>query len=138
MNPADVVEHQPDATTRSSRAVVTLVTGSRSALRDAAIAAAIPIHGTTALLLEGMPDGNTALDAVGDRPEVSIARVAHGCVCCTGNLVMTVTLNRILRRTPQRIFISLASNAHVTQVRQFLQSAPYDALITLTDDLECA
>lgn len=123
---------------KNSRALLTLVTGSRSATREAAIAAALPSQGTTALLLEGMPDGDTAHAALLDQPGVTMTRVAQGCPCCAGNLVMTVTLNRILRQAPQRIFISLASSAHLAQVRQMLERPPYDALLALSDDLACA
>jgi len=117
--------------------VVTLVTGGRSAGRESAIAASLPSASTVALILEGMPDGGPSLDAVIARTDVTIVRIAPGCVCCTGNLVMTVTLNRLLRRHPARLFISLASSTHLPQIRQFLTQAPYDALLTLTDDLHC-
>ncbi len=117
--------------------VVTLVTGARSAVRESAIAATLPLTTPVALILEGMPDGGTSLDTLIDRTDVTIVRIAPGCVCCTGNLVLTVTLNRLLRRHPARLFISLASSAHLPQIRQFLTQAPYAALLILTDDLHC-
>jgi hypothetical protein len=38
--------------------LVTLVTGARASAREAAIAAAIDPAAVTALILEGLPDGN--------------------------------------------------------------------------------
>jgi hypothetical protein len=115
--------------------LTTLVTGARASMREAAIAAALDPAVSTALILEGLPDSTTALDALVDSHPVDIARIAPGCICCTGNLTMRVTLNRMLRRSPQRLYIGLASDAHLEQIRGFLTSSPYDNLLTLTKDL---
>jgi hypothetical protein len=114
----------------------TLVIGARAGAREDAIAAAINPDTLTALILEGLPDGTTALDGISDLNKVHIARIAPGCPCCTGNLTMRVTLNRILRRPPKRIYISLANAAHLAETRNFLQHAPYDKLLVLTEDIE--
>jgi hypothetical protein len=53
-------------------------------------------------------------------------------------LVLRVTLNRILRHPPARLFISLASAGHAGQLRQWLSQAPYDSLLTLEATLEAA
>jgi hypothetical protein len=118
-----------------------LVATGNAGQREAAIAAslaALPAGLRSALILEGMPDPNSPLlnaaDAV-DAVDYSVARIAPGCPCCIGNLTMRVTLNRILRNPPQHLFISLASPAHLEQVRAFLQSAPYDAYLQLLPDL---
>jgi hypothetical protein len=106
----------------------TLVTGPHPAAREQAIAA-VAFPGDT-VLLEGLPDGRTFL------PEhFDVQRIAPGCLCCTGNLVLRVTLNRILRRHPERLFIGLASTEHLDQLRSWLQSSPYDQLLALTPEL---
>jgi G3E family GTPase len=64
-----------------------------------------------------------------------MARIAPGCLCCTGNLVLRVTLNRLLRQRPKRLFIGIARSEHLDQLRSWLQSKPYDQLLRLTDDL---
>ena len=125
---------------------VTLVSGASAAAREAAIAAAIrpaaaaPVpERTIALILEGLPGGLSqaaaALDPQFNPVLAQAARIAPGCLCCVGNLTLKVTLNRILRRPPQRLYVSLASATHIGQLRAFLSSPPYDSLLSLTDDL---
>ena len=97
-------------------------------LREQAIAAAAP--GGAVILLEGMASGISILP-----DHLDVMRIAPGCLCCTGNLVLRVTLNRILRRGPERLFIGLASMEHLDQLRSWLSSPPYDQLLTLTPDL---
>src|SRR5690606_20538826 len=101
--------------------------------REAAIATAIssatPRDERVAVILEGMPDGHLALET---SDELLISRIAPGCLCCAGNLVMRVTLNRLLRQQPTRLFIGVASTAHLDQLRSWLSSAPYDQLLALT------
>jgi hypothetical protein len=132
----------------TSRALVTLVTGASAAQRERAIAAALSpeapdtIHDAafvsetgnvaSAVILEGLPDGHTVLTP---SPTLLISRIAPGCLCCTGNLVLRVTLNRILRGRPARLFIGLASIDHLDQLRSWLQHPPYDQLLELTPDL---
>ena len=116
--------------------LTTLVTGTRASAREAAIAAAIEPGVDTALILEGLPGGISPLDGITDSPSVHIARIAPGCPCCTGNLAMRVTLNRILRRAPARLFVSLASDAHLDRLRDFLTRPPYDKLLVLTKDVQ--
>jgi len=116
----------------------TLVTGARAADREAAIAAALVPGQSTAVILEGLADGNSTLvydesEGAAWRPEV--LRIAPGCLCCTGNLVLRVTLNRLLRRPPAQLFISLADATHVDRLRATLTAAPYDALLHLGPDL---
>jgi G3E family GTPase len=68
-------------------------------------------------------------------PTLLIERIAPGCLCCTGNLVLRVTLNRLLRRRPERLFIGPATTEHLDQLRSWLQLPPYDQLLELTPDL---
>lgn len=131
-NPGD----QDDA-----RTVLTLVTGPGAAAREAAIAAHLSdlhedrVHPISqAIVLEGLASGSSPLD---DLPSgQTVARIAPGCLCCTGNLVLRVTLNRLLRQRPRRIFIGVADSGHLDQLRSWLQSEPYDQLLRLTSDLK--
>jgi hypothetical protein len=115
-----------------------------AAQREAAIAARLaalsgsppeagaPSDGVSAVLLEGLPSGHTILSP---SQHLHIHRIAPGCLCCTGNLVLRVTLNRILRLRPDRLFIGLAATDHLDQLRSWLQQPPYDQLLELTADL---
>lgn len=111
----------------------TLVTGATPALREAAIRSAIDSGHDVAVILEGIPDAVSGLD--GSTPRLAIARIAPGCLCCTGNLTLRVTLNRMLRRKPGRLYIGLATSSHIAQLRAFLSDSPYDNLLVLTKDL---
>jgi G3E family GTPase len=119
-----------------ARTVLTLVTGPSAGAREAAIAAHLSdLHEDRgqAIILEGLASGNSPLD---DLPTgQTLARIAPGCLCCTGNLVLRVTLNRLLRQRPRRIFIGVADSGHLDQLRSWLQSEPYDQLLRLTSDL---
>ncbi len=115
--------------------LTTLVTGVTVAARDAAIAAVIESGVSTALILEGLPDGKAFLELATGSSSLHIARIAPGCLCCTGNLTMRVTLNRILRRPPARLYIGLATDEHLENIRAYLTQPPYDKLLGLTKDL---
>jgi hypothetical protein len=113
----------------------TLVTGPSAEARERAIADALaqPVHGGLhAVLLEGLPSGHTILDP---SDTLLIDRIAPGCLCCTGNLVLRVTLNRLLRRRPARLYVGLATTEHLDQLRSWLTNPPYDQLLELTPDL---
>jgi hypothetical protein len=116
-------------------ALSTLVTGPSAQAREAAIAAALDAApGKTAIILEGLAPGSSPLDSLSDH--LDPARIAPGCLCCAGNLVLRVTLNRLLRQRPERLFIGVARSEHLDQLRSWLQSEPYDQLLRLTPDLE--
>ena len=115
--------------------LTTLVIGRSASAREAAIATSIDTRYRTALILEGMPDGTSPFEKFRNNEDVKIARIAPGCVCCTGNLTLRVTLNRILRRAPARLYMSLATATHLEEIRKLLEQAPYDALLELTEDL---
>ena len=115
--------------------LASLVIGVRASLRESAIASRLSSDQSTAVILEGLPDGNSALDASQTHSDLNIARIAPGCMHCIGNLVMRVTLNRMLREKPERLFISVANTEHLQQLREFLSNAPYDALLQLTPDI---
>jgi hypothetical protein len=111
----------------------TLVAGGSARARELAISSRLetPASGPgipTAIILEGLPDGSPVI-AAGER--LSIARIAPGCLCCSGNLVLRVTLNRALRSAPQRLFIGLADVEHADRLRSWLQATPYDQLLAV-------
>jgi hypothetical protein len=118
---------------------VTLVTGSSAARREQAIFDRLalpdshPGDAPSAVILEGLAPGNSPLDTL--PAQVLCARIAPGCLCCAGNLVLRVTLNRLLRQRPERLFIGVARSEHLDQLRSWLQSEPYDQLLRLTPDL---
>lgn len=112
--------------------LTTLVTGANAAERERAIATALDPGLNTALILEGLPSSAMLL---ANTPRLHVSRIAPGCLCCTGNLVMRVTLNRILRQTPQRLYIGLATSEHLERIRHFLSQSPYGNLLQLTKDL---
>jgi hypothetical protein len=118
------------------RTTTSLVTGATAGARERLIAAQLPPPlsdaACRAVLLEGLPDGQTLLVP---SPTLLIERIAPGCLCCTGNLVLRVTLNRLLRRKPERLYIGLATTEHLDQLRSWLQHPPYDQLLELTPDL---
>ena len=114
-----------------------LATGAQ---REAAIAArlvaavASPVN--SVVILEGMPTGLSPLADLADTTsKLQVLRIAPGCLHCSGNLVLRVTLNRVLRRPPARLYISLASAEHLEQLRSWLSEAPYGALLDLQDDI---
>ncbi|XLZ67875.1 GTPase [Massilia sp. SR12] len=112
----------------------TLVIGPTAAARENAIAAVLSPGRPTAVILEGLADGNSPLVYDESDPAVwqpQVHRIAPGCLCCAGNLVLRVTLNRLLRRPPAQLFISLADATHVDRLRAMLAAAPYDALLRL-------
>lgn len=136
---------------------VTLVSGGSYQQRESAIAAAVQkmqvlagIHSanSVAVILEGLPSGELALQVINDRlsdpatapqtklkPTLQIQRIAPGCMCCIGNLAMRVTLNRLLRQKPNYLFLALGNPEHLTQLRDFLSQAPYVDLLRFDADI---
>ena len=139
-----------------ARAATSLVTGSTAAAREAAIAAllATPFDASSASVSSPAADGATSpasrlpgpaipfdaviLEGLGvaatpleTGPGLHVMRIAPGCLCCDGNLVLRVTLNRLLRQRPRRLFIGLASSEHLDQLRSWLAAPPYDQLLAL-------
>lgn len=112
--------------------LTTIITGEHIAAREAAVAKLIAPHICTAVILEGLPDGTDRFAPLQQHGALQIARIAPGCLCCTGNLVLRVTLNRLLRQHPQQLYISVASNTHVAALHAMLTQPPYDAWLTMT------
>lgn len=118
--------------------LTTLVTGPGAVVREAAIAAALTPGIATAIILEGLSDGSAALAFEAGEPPHSVPqvhRIAPGCLCCSGNLVLRVTLNRLLRQPPAQLYISLATATHLEQLRLWLSEAPYGELLSLQTDI---
>lgn len=113
----------------------TLVTGATPSRREAAIAEALNNASDVAVILEGLPDGVQPLEDLQHLPGLHVTRIAPGCLCCTGNLTMRVTLNRMLRRRPARLYIGLSSSEHLARIREFLNQPPYASLLMLTPDI---
>jgi hypothetical protein len=121
------------------------VTGNTAGAREAAIAAALQPGLATVIILEGLSDGSAALafDAAGQPgasqltsvPTPQVLRIAPGCLHCSGNLVLRVTLNRVLRHPPARLYIGLATAAHLELLRSWLSEAPYGELLSLQPDI---
>ena len=106
-----------------------------------AIAAALLPDQATAVILEGLADGNSILADLAEHTfpspsfPLQLVHIAPGCLCCSGNLVLRVTLNRLLRHPPARLFISLADATHIEQLRVWLTASPYDVLLALQADI---
>jgi hypothetical protein len=122
--------------------LTTLVSGGSAGMREAAIYSVLEqdlgrsgVHLSTALILEGLPDGKAATLPQELAQDLDIKRIAPGCFCCIGNLTLRVTLNRVLRKPPARIYIGIADSTHLPQLRDFLCSPPYDDFLELTPDL---
>ncbi|CDG85243.1 hypothetical protein [Janthinobacterium agaricidamnosum] len=113
----------------------TLVVGGRASQRETAIGAALLSGVASAAILEGLSDGNSTLADLPPGVAPQILRIAPGCLCCAGNLVLRVTLNRLLRHPPEQLFISLANATHLEQLRAWLLAPPYDAYLRLEPDL---
>lgn len=110
----------------------TLVAGAGALQRERAIAELLDPATPSAVILEGIPSGETVLP---DIPAITVTRIAAGCPCCAGNLVLRVTLNRILRSRPAHLYIGVATITHVEALREFLSTPPYDAYLDLAKDL---
>lgn len=115
----------------------TLVYGGNSTARERAITTRLDASCSTVVIAEGISGTDSSLQSLETQQQCQVFRIAPGCPCCSGNLTMRVTLNRILRRPPQRLYLSLASAAHLPQIRSFLQEAQYQSLLSLSEELNC-
>ncbi len=116
---------------------VTLVHGGSGAAREAAIARQDFPLGASAAIVEGIANDSGALNELAAASVMKVIRVAPGCPCCTGNLTMRTTLNRLLREKPARLYLALADASHLANVRAFLQQAQYLEHLQLGPDLDC-
>lgn len=116
---------------------ITLVYGRSSKEREQAIATQLNKTCNNVVIAEGIADASGVLAEMCEQKILQLFRIAPGCPCCTGNLTMRVTLNRILRQPPQAIYLSLSGNTHLTEIRKFLQDTQYINLLSLTEDINC-
>ena len=86
---------------------------------------------SSAGILEGLAGGHDLPAALTPGPHLHIVRIAPGCVCCTGNLTLRVTLNRLLRTHPAYLYIGLASTEHLPAIQAFLLAPEYASWLTL-------
>lgn len=128
-----------------------IVTGASASEREAAIARALMADvleegridngarapAPAAVLLEGFPDGKIPdeLEFLSSNNAIWIEWTAPGCLCCIGNLTLRVTLNRLLRRRPSRLYIAVADGRHLPELRRFLSAPPYDGWLRLGPEL---
>ncbi len=123
--------------------LVTLVHGGSGDTREAAIAAQasrLAIDGSKpgAAIVEGLAGGSGALQELQASAVMKVIRVAPGCPCCTGNLTIRTTLNRVLRERPAVLFLSIADASHKAGVRKFLQDPQYQQHLELGPELDCS
>ncbi len=128
--------------------IVHLVLAATAGAREAAIANAILANPQPALLagqseqgpghailLEGLPDGSGQLETLCAQYQLPLSRIAPGCLCCAGQVIMRVTVNRLLRQRPRHLYIGLATATHQDQLRAILHSSPYDGSLVLGEDV---
>lgn len=111
---------------------LTLIAGSSYSEREAWICNQLPLNIKSAVLLEGLPDGESPL-GLEITQDLLVERVASGCFCCAGNMVLRVVLNRLIRQKPAQIFIAISQVEHLSALREFLQSPPYADLLMIQD-----
>lgn len=117
--------------------LLTIVSGGSYTQREVAIAAAIAqspakLSATrNAVILEGLPDGDQILSA---DSSLQVQRIASGCMCCIGNLVLRVTLNRALKNLPTRLYLGFANTEHLDPLMNFLRQPPYCELLKLEQE----
>jgi hypothetical protein len=115
----------------------TIVYGSSNKDREHAIASRLNKTINNIVIAEGIANSTSILANMAEQNICQVFRIAPGCPCCTGNLTMRVTLNRILRQPPQAIYLCLASSTHLQEIRKFLQDPQYVNLLSLTEDINC-
>ena len=118
--------------------IVTLVYGGTGTSRQEAIAARMSTGKKTAAIIEGIP-GTGALDSgLPSSNDLQLVHLAPGCPCCTGQLAMRVTLNRLLRQQPDEIYLSLANTEHLAGVINFLQEDQYRERLNIGEAVDCS
>lgn len=118
--------------------LVSLVFGGSHAARERAIAAATEADLRSVAIVEGLPSGEAVLDELPAGVALEVFRVAPGCPCCSGNMTIRVTLNRVLRQRPDRLYLSLSNAEHKSQVLNFLREPQYLALLELGAEIDCS
>ncbi|WP_230418803.1 GTPase [Undibacterium griseum] len=110
----------------ADRIPLTVVSGAGYAERERWIAEDCLHHPRAAVILEGLPTGGMPLS---DLPTLHVQRIAPGCFCCIGHLPLRVSLNRALRQGARFLYLGVASQEHLDNLKHTLQQAPYDQLL---------
>lgn len=110
-----------------------LVAGGSYQERESWIASTLAQHrlipqAKIAVVLEGLPTGSMLLQA---SPTLFIERIAPGCICCIGNLVLRVTFTRLLRLKPDYLYLAINDCAHLENLKAFLQQDTYANILHL-------
>ncbi len=89
-----------------------------------------------ALIIEGFP--GPLAHALAALPQLHIIRLAPACLCCDGNQILRVQLQRLLRsRIPcHELLIAPARVEHLPALRAQLQQPQYDGWLSLQHDLQ--
>jgi len=87
---------------------------------------------TVSVLLEGQA---AAIDAeIPAAPGRHVHVLAPGCLCCSGNLTLRVTLARVLRlEKPQYLIIAIADVRHEARMAAMLRAAPWDLWLRMVN-----
>lgn len=117
--------------------LMTLVYGGTPGDREKAIAAFAP-HTGAGVIIEGLPDGTGVLEDLAATSQLQLQRIAPGCPCCQGNLTVRVMLNRMLRQSPQQIYLGIADGAHLPAIREFLLEEQYRERLLLGAEIDCS
>jgi hypothetical protein len=65
---------------------------------------------------------------------VALARLAPGCVCCAGEVLLRTTLTRIVRaHRPAEVLVLIAADAHLQRVRRLLGELSLGAPVNVLD-----
>ncbi len=118
--------------------IVTPVYGGTSKAREAAIAARVTDGIKTAAIIEGFAGIGVLTDGLAPSTDLQLIHLAAGCLCCTGQLAMRVTLNRLLRNQPDQIYLSLANSEHLTGVINFLKEDQYHRRLKIGKAVDCS
>ncbi|MBI3230098.1 MAG: GTPase [Burkholderiales bacterium] len=91
-------------------------------------------------IIEGFASGSSPLAEISGA-SVQIQRLAPACLCCSGNMVLNVHLNRLIRQVQKsrqqsdvQLVISLADAEHLTSLRAKLTAPPFQQYLQLLPD----
>lgn len=92
------------------------------------LARAAAASGKQAVIVEGGPGNLTAPAGV------ELVQLAPGCVCCSGQLPLRVTVARMLRLVkPVRLWIEVSTGEHLPELRKQLVGPGFAGAIELVD-----
>lgn len=114
-----------------------LVAGGSYQERESWIASELSQHGSESpaiigIILEGLPSGVMPLQA---SSSFIIERIAPGCICCIGNLVLRVTLTRLLRIKPRYLYLAMNDREHLHKLKEYLQQDAFNGLLQLGQEI---